>query len=140
MFFLQLTCENDKDVVKLTDVGLTKSEELISGTYVGTPVYMAPEVICRSGTYDRKADIYSLSVILWELWYGQDASEHIGQILLECNLTLNEAIEKHKLRPSLEIESCPSLEIEDVIAKCWDDLPKKRLDARDVEYFFGTYL
>lgn len=101
---------------------------------------MAPEIMCRFKPYDRKADIYSLSILLWELWYGQEASEHITQVLQELKLTFTEAIEQHKLRPSLEIQHCPTLEIEDVITRCWDNSPQKRLDARDVEYFFQTYL
>ena len=38
----------------------------------GTPMYLAPEVI-KSSLYDYKADIYSLGIMLWELWYGNRA-------------------------------------------------------------------
>ncbi|XP_063436022.1 uncharacterized protein LOC134716985 isoform X2 [Mytilus trossulus] len=135
-----LTRKNEEEIVKLTDVGLTKSENFISGTLVGTPAYMAPEIILRTGVYDRKADIYSLAIILWEIWYGQDVTEHLEQILHDKNMNLEEGIKNDNLRPSLELESHPTLEIEDVIVTCWSEEPKKRLDARDVEHFFRTFL
>ena len=38
----------------------------------GTPIYLAPGVI-KSSLYDYKADIYSLGIMLWEMWYGERA-------------------------------------------------------------------
>ena len=42
----------------------------VTGTLAGTPVYIAPEIF-RSEIYEFSADIYSLGIILWEMWYGQ---------------------------------------------------------------------
>jgi serine/threonine protein kinase len=58
--------KDGRDVVKLTDVGLTKREDSIGGTVLGSPVYLAPEVLVPRGIYDRKADIYALGIMLWE--------------------------------------------------------------------------
>ena len=58
--------------MKISDVGQAKRAEDILGTFVGTPLYMAPEVF-HSQVYDSKADIYSLGIILWEMWYGKRA-------------------------------------------------------------------
>jgi serine/threonine protein kinase len=69
--------KNGHDVVKLADVGLTKREDSIGEWVVGTPVYMSPEVLVPKGIYDRKADIYALGIMIWEMWYGIDAAEHI---------------------------------------------------------------
>ena len=60
--------------IKLLDFGVAKtyetaSGECLSGVMVGTPEYMAPEV-ARGGTIDRRADIYSLGVILYEMLGG----------------------------------------------------------------------
>lgn len=35
---------DSNDCVKLTDFGLTKYESQIKGSFVGTPIYMAPEI------------------------------------------------------------------------------------------------
>ncbi|MCG8408403.1 MAG: protein kinase, partial [Phycisphaerales bacterium] len=58
--------------MKIADVGQAKAEIDITGTLAGTPVYMAPEVF-HSRVYGTKADIYSLGLIMWEMWYGQRA-------------------------------------------------------------------
>ena len=63
---------SEENTVKIADVGLAKAEVDITGTFAGTPVYMAPEVH-HSRVYDSKADIYSLGLIMWEMWYGQQA-------------------------------------------------------------------
>lgn len=63
--------------VKLTDFGLAKSitEDGLK-TFCGTPQYFAPEVLRRRhtvagrGRYDKKADMWSLGVILYILLCG----------------------------------------------------------------------
>lgn len=39
-------------------------------TYCGTPITMAPEIML-SRPYDKKVDIWSLGVILFQLIYGK---------------------------------------------------------------------
>ena len=65
--------------MKIADVGLSKAVNKITGTLAGTPVYMAPEVF-HSQLYDTKADIYSLGIILWEMWYEQQAFSDVSNI------------------------------------------------------------
>ena len=57
-------------------------------TYAGTPAYMAPEVTSlkatRGGTYDQKADCWSLGVILYVMLSGHQpfpSSDRIKWIL-----------------------------------------------------------
>ncbi len=60
---------------KLNDFGLTKdlaSDEVdltASGTSMGTPVYMSPEQ--AMGQPERRSDIYSLGVVLYEMLTGR---------------------------------------------------------------------
>ena len=62
-----------RSLIKVTDFGLAKiwgSGEILE-TYVGTPVYMAPEVVACAGndasSYSAKSDCWSLGVILYLL-------------------------------------------------------------------------
>jgi len=58
----------------LTDFGLAKLAEggihTMTGTTMGTPAYMSPEQ-CLGTQPDRRSDIYSLGVILFELTTGR---------------------------------------------------------------------
>lgn len=59
-------------IVKLGDFGFCKAlngPEDLSSTMVGSPIYMAPEIL-KGLDYTMKADIWSLGCVLFELLYG----------------------------------------------------------------------
>jgi serine/threonine protein kinase len=60
--------------VKLVDFGLAKvanrPSESSSGTLKGKLAYMSPEQ-CRARPCDRRSDVFSLSIMLWELTTGE---------------------------------------------------------------------
>lgn len=56
--------------VKICDFGLSKfmtDSPITDSSAAGTPEWMAPEVI-RSEPFTEKCDIYSLGIIIWELY------------------------------------------------------------------------
>ncbi len=58
--------------IKLIDFGSSKDLSVCSNystTIVGTPHYMAPEVLIGSG-YSYSADYWSLGVTMYEIFYG----------------------------------------------------------------------
>jgi serine/threonine-protein kinase len=69
----------DVDFVKVLDFGLVKHEHrptaptwLTSGhVTIGTPAYMAPEVILGEATLDRRVDIYALGCVAYFLLTGE---------------------------------------------------------------------
>ncbi|XP_026993319.1 traf2 and NCK-interacting protein kinase-like [Tachysurus fulvidraco] len=68
----------DRAEVKLVDFGVSKqSEDTFSkhNTFIGTPYWMAPEVInCRenpNGSYDYKSDVWSLGITAIEMAEGE---------------------------------------------------------------------
>jgi serine/threonine protein kinase len=84
--------------VKLVDFGLVKAEgrstESRSGSLKGKLAYMSPEQ-CRARQLDRRSDIYSLSIMLWELTTGQRL--YTG----ECDYDyLTAILERDPTRPS----------------------------------------
>lgn len=59
------------NTVKLTDFGLARSHEsadiTVTGFFVGTPFYVAPEQVENSRRVDTRADLYSLACVFFEL-------------------------------------------------------------------------
>jgi serine/threonine-protein kinase len=66
--------------VKLTDFGvarLQESEHSTAGTMVGTPAFMSPEQI-KGGKIDRRTDIFSAGVVLYQLLTGEQPFKGAG--------------------------------------------------------------
>ncbi|KAL8613026.1 hypothetical protein ACOMHN_008795 [Nucella lapillus] len=126
----------DDMVVKITDVGLAKPAKDIVNTVAGTPVYMAPEVLLQKGQYDMKVDIYSLAIILWELWYGQDAADHISSHLFR---RLEDAV-KDGLRPSVTLANKPPDDWLKLIQSGWEFHAERRPHSREFCEFFDDFL
>lgn len=57
--------------MKICDFGMSRDQMLITTMRgVGTLPYNAPEVL-QGGIHTFASDIYSLGLVIWELWYGQ---------------------------------------------------------------------
>ena len=90
--------------------------------------YLAPEVLeseCRN--YDSKSDMFSFSILLWELWFCEKAfqssitshSQHLQKL-------------KMGLRPThLEGKDRPWQVWTEVMETCWKGEPSARLTAKE---------
>ncbi|OHT05341.1 hypothetical protein TRFO_05917 [Tritrichomonas foetus] len=88
----------DGDTPKITDFGYSKANMNLEMTMgVGTLNYMAPEVI-EGGLYSLKADVFSYSMMLWEMYYGTYPYSHLStpetqmQIMNGVNLPYDKPI------------------------------------------------
>lgn len=117
---------------KIADIGFTKPKNHIQGTIIGTPLYMAPEVLVGD-IYEQSADIFSLAIMMWEMWYGRrvfSGSEYSGVI------TTFSSVKKHVLsgtRPKFKASSAPPEEIQIMINECWNHAAKSRPTAPELK-------
>ena len=108
----------------MADVGVSKEANMITGTVMGTPSYIAPEVIL-SRPYDYKADIYSFSIMLWEMWYGKKAFHDVEGDLRE----FYDQVVKGNRPAHVEDRMKPPTAWQDLMQRCWDEKADIRPDA-----------
>ena len=118
-FYIRLS---EDDRVRVTDVDVSKHVFVVTGTLAGISVYRAPEVLVFK-MHEFSADIYSLGIMLWEMWHGQQAFTNIMfKSLLEIrNLIVNQGRcpeHDNKCNP-------PPPSWEKLIKKCWEKNPAK---------------
>ncbi|KAI8918257.1 kinase-like domain-containing protein [Powellomyces hirtus] len=111
--------------VKLADFGVSAQVTATitkKNTFVGTPYWMAPEVILRSA-YNAKADIWSLGITAWELANGlpPHANIHPMRVLFII-----------PQQPSPVPDESFSDEFKDFIAHCLAKRPSQRPTAAEL--------
>ena len=88
---------------------------------IGSPCWTAPELMTESATtqYSVKVDVYSFSIICWQLFTGKAPFEEINGSLV----ALEEAVIAGH-RPDIP-EHCPDL-LKKLMSFGWDPEPMKR--------------
>ena len=94
-------------------------------TFVGTPYWMAPEVITQGKTYDQSADIWSLGITIYEMVTGNPPlsdQEQMRAIML---------IPKSK-PPRLPADGNFSTLLREFVGLCLNEEPKERPGADEL--------
>ncbi|KAF8939292.1 hypothetical protein BGZ58_010189 [Dissophora ornata] len=116
----------DEGRVQLCDFGVAGQVTMNSlkrNSFVGSPYWMAPEVIREGQTYDYKADIWSLGITIYEIATGnppfadQDPMRAVSLI--------------PKSRPA-QLEGDWSPAMKEFVALCLHEEPNKRPSAEDL--------
>lgn len=71
-------------IIKVADFGFCKtlaSQEELMDTMVGSPLYMAPELL-KGKPYGTKADVWSLGVVIYQMVYGKVPFDDKSLVLL----------------------------------------------------------
>jgi eukaryotic-like serine/threonine-protein kinase len=94
--------------VKLVDFGLSKVHGLErltrTGEVLGTPAYMAPELLTGEGAIDLRIDIYALGVILFEALAGRLPFDERNPGRLLFRIVAGDAPNLAELRPEVDPE------------------------------------
>src|SRR6266542_5699127 len=121
-----ILCENDDDVA-ISDLGISKSamESTDDNESYGIISYMAPEIL-QGKKYTTASDIYSFSMIMWELMTGrkpfwdQNDLTDLDLIIKICD----------GFRPPI-VTNAPKDYIK-LMQECWNSDPDKRPAAADI--------
>ncbi|WP_437790911.1 protein kinase domain-containing protein [Sorangium sp. So ce693] len=109
--------------VKLVDFGVAKAvvnaSSTESGTFKGKLTYMAPEQVTAGKTVDRRADIFAVGVVLWELLAGRRLFEG-DQITVMHQLLLGKIPRLSTIVPGIPIA------LDQIAAKALEREPSKR--------------
>lgn len=114
-------------MVKLTDFGMSLAKEeiyrkAITSTIRGTPVYMAPEVCFPPAHWTFRADVYSLAILLWEMFNGEHPFEEESS-----SMHIMHRVAMTNERPPLN-EDMPHW-LWKVMENAWDPIPERRPTA-----------
>ncbi|HUS32063.1 MAG TPA: serine/threonine-protein kinase [Kofleriaceae bacterium] len=115
------------DTVKLIDFGVAQIGGEGTQAVIGTAAYMAPEQAVTGASVDRRADVYSLGVLLFEMVTGR----HPFPSATDSEYILRHAEDKPP-RPSKLASKCPPA-LDDIILRCLAKKPEQRYaDAAQV--------
>ncbi|KAL8475495.1 hypothetical protein ACS0TY_028230 [Phlomoides rotata] len=105
---------NKSRTVKIADFGVARVEASNPNDMTGetgTLGYMAPEVL-NGHPYNRKCDVYSFGICLWEIYCCDMPYPHLSFS------ELTSAVVHQNLRP--EIPRCCPTSLANVMKRCWD--------------------
>jgi serine/threonine-protein kinase len=124
-------CRRGEDplFVKIVDFGIAKlmadptAQKTRTGVILGTPMYMSPEQCEGKGRVDHRADIYSLGVVMFELFTGRVPFDDPGT---------GEVMVAHMTRPPprpSELRHDVSPGIESIILHAMEKDPARRFQS-----------
>ncbi len=114
--------------VKVVDFGLSyattrSTQQTATGSLIGTPVYMSPELVNGKETKDRCMDIWAAGVVLYRIITGEFpfSGENVPSTLID--------IIQNKEKPAEELDKTMPRSITDLLHSCLEKDHTKRLPS-----------
>ncbi|GBG34542.1 Protein kinase, putative [Hondaea fermentalgiana] len=122
----------DLGLVKLADFGLATQLEANSSiadtvSSVGTPAYMAPEVLQAPARWTTRADIYAFGIVMWEVYHGKSPFEHSVRSISDLETRV-----LNRERPLVSENVDVRLWVVRLMEKCWAHDPQERPRASEI--------
>jgi hypothetical protein len=128
---LNVLLDND-DRAHICDFGFSRTAEddAMMTQNIGTPHWMAPELLTANAIYTSKVDVYAYGLVLWEIvslqvpFTGLDPTQIMVQVYM------------HNIRPVMPSHVNPKLR--ELIRRCWDRNPDVRPTFDEIVELFVT--
>lgn len=125
------------ELVKILDFGIAKISKTqaentkLTDMFLGTFHYAAPEQLEVEKDLDRRADIYSLGIIVYEMLSGTDPFDLGFNIINDVPINNMSWALAHTSKPPIPLRSQPGLsqispELEAVVMRCLRKVPDER--------------
>ncbi|CAF4788330.1 unnamed protein product [Rotaria sp. Silwood2] len=105
---------------RITDLGFCKPEVMMSGSLVGTPIHMAPELFTLK--YDHTVDVYAFGVLFWYICSNGVKLPNNFDVCSSKDVLWSRV--KQGVRP--ERLNNFTNECWEIMTKCWDPQPSQR--------------
>ena len=120
------------DVLKVVDFGLVKEMAQVDGNLtqadvlIGTPFFMAPEIISRPGAASPRSDLYALGAVGYFIITGRQVFE--GESAVEiCAAHLHDQPERPSIKAGRDIPE----DLERILLQCLEKEPSARPDSAE---------
>ena len=118
--------ENGELVPVITDLGSAKAkqhtfQDMTKG--VGTPSYIAPEILAGETNYTKKADVHSFGLIVWAIYTGKEPFQGYAFFQLSEHILQGG-------RPEIP-KQCP-YSLAKLMSDCWMPRPDNRPTMQEV--------